>query len=73
MRKRLEAYTMATELKFVARPQLEMRKKESETNSKNNAERAGRASCQNCLTWHRHRTTFLHLGSAMKAKLKLLE
>ena len=34
MRKRLEAYTMATELKFVARPQPEMRTKESERSSK---------------------------------------
>ena len=34
MRKRLEAYTMATELKIVARPQPEMQTKESERNSK---------------------------------------
>ena len=34
MRKRLEAYTMATELKFVARPQSEKRTNESETDRK---------------------------------------
>ena len=47
MRKRLEAYTMATELKNVARPQPEMRTKQSEPRRKNNAERGRAASSKN--------------------------
>ena len=41
-------------------------RKKANTAAKANAERAGEVSSQNNLTWHCHRTTDIHLGSAMK-------